>query len=138
MNDSFKNVELENVLEYLYADTILPELHAALGTDCTYKLLAIFGGMKITVPSYNRIKEFKRNVDIYEALCYSNCKDTIRMLADKYDVTEVWVRSIFKRMRREYPRMMDFMMHQRDSVVNVTTRRKPDYEQSQSISSKNI
>lgn len=115
---------LRQMIYYLYRDTLLPEIYEELGEQTTIKLISIFGGVKITVPSYTKIKELKRNIDIYETLCHAQGKETVRILAYKYGVSEVWIRSVFKKMRREYSRIIEFMeMIDNPKKVTISTKR---------------
>lgn len=115
---------LKQMIYYLYRDTLLPEIYDEIGEENTLKLISIFGGVKLTIPSYVKIKELKRNIDIYETICHAQCNETVRLLADKYEVTPVWIRAIFKKMRREYPRIIKFMeMIEEPSEVTISTKR---------------
>nr|BDD47579.1 hypothetical protein 13 [bacterium] len=117
------NFSFKHMIYYLYGDTLLPEIYEELGEKNTLKLVSIFGGVKLTIPSYTRIKELQRNVDIYETLCHAQSVETIRLLADKYEVSRVWIRSIFNRMRREYPRIVDFIERMDPDIVTISTKR---------------
>ncbi len=115
---------LKQMIYYLYRDTLLPEIYEEIGEEDTLKLISIFGGVKLTIPSYTKIKELKRNIDIYETICHAQCNETVRLLADKYEVTPVWIRAIFKKMRREYPRIIKFMeVIEEPSEVTISTKR---------------
>lgn len=117
--------ELTDLIHYLYRDTIAPELFELFGEDLALEFIQIFGGTMMKVPSYKRVLELQRNIEIYEALCYAYSSDTIKRLAQTYGVTEVWIKKLYSLMRHKYPKIYDFMKNIRDSKpVNVTTRRK--------------
>lgn len=123
MSKKNANFNFKQMIYYLYGDTLLPEIYEELGETNTLKLISIFGGVKLTIPSYDKIKELQRNVDIYETLCHAQSKETVQVLADKYEVSRVWIRSIFNRMRREYPRIVDFVERMDPDVVTISTKR---------------
>lgn len=115
---------LRQMIYYLYRDTLLPEIYEELGEAATLKLISIFGGVKFTIPSYSKIKELKRNIDVYETLCHAQGKETVRLLAYKYGVSEVWIRSVFRKMRTEYSKIMDFMEKMdRPKRIRISTQR---------------
>lgn len=114
----------KQMIYYLYGDTLLPEIFEEIGEENTLKLISVFGGIKFAIPSYSKIRELKRNIDIYETLCHAHCNESIRILADKYEVTPVWIRAIFKKMRREYPRIIKFIETvEEPSEVAISTKR---------------
>lgn len=121
---------LKELIFYLYRNTLLPDLYEVLGEEHTLKLAMVFGGMKIAIPSMKELNDLKRNLDIFETLSYSQSLETVRLLADKYEVTEVWVRAVYKKMHREYPRIMANMQSIKvNPPVRITTRRNPVHEQ---------
>ncbi len=126
METKFPELGLKELIFYLYRDTLLPELYDLLGEEETLKLVLVFGGMKIAIPSMKEINDLKRNIDVFLSLSYSQGRETLTFLADKYDVTEVWIRAVYKRMHREYPKIL---RHLRElgamDPVHVTTRRNP-------------
>lgn len=118
--------ELRDLIFYLYQETLVPELFKTLGEESAIDFIKVFGGMRIEVPTFRKVQDLQRNIDIYESLCHVPGAETIKTLAQKYDVTPVWVREIHRKMRREYPRIKSYM----DRVtgckeVLVTTRRTP-------------
>jgi hypothetical protein len=126
MESKFPEMGLKELIFYLYRDTLLPELYDLLGEEETLKLVLVFGGMKIAIPSTKEINDLKRNIDVFLSLSYSQGRETLTFLADKYDVTEVWIRAVYKKMHREYPKILQ---HLRElgamDPVHVTTRRNP-------------
>lgn len=117
---------LSELILYLYRDTLLPELFELLGEELGLEFVQMFGGLRIEVPSYQKVLELERDLDIYESLCYLNSQQTVRNLAQKYSVTEVWIRELYKNMRRKYPTIQRFVEKARSSQpVRVTTRRLP-------------
>ncbi len=126
MESKFPELGLKELIFYLYQDTLLPELYDLLGEEETLKLVLVFGGMKIAIPSMKEINDLKRNIDIFLSLSYSQSHETLRFLADKYDVTDVWIRALYKKMHREYPKIMQQLQELRAmDPVHVTTRRNP-------------
>ncbi|MBI4237556.1 MAG: hypothetical protein HY696_03950 [Deltaproteobacteria bacterium] len=126
MDSKFPELGLKELIFYLYRDTLLPEMYDLLGEEETLKLVLVFGGMKISIPSMKEINDLKRNIDVFLSLSYSQGHETLRFLADKYEVTEVWIRAVYKKMHREYPKILQ---HLRElsamDPVHITTRRNP-------------
>lgn len=130
MQNTTTECGLKELIYYLYRNTLLPDLYEVLGEEHTLKLAMVFGGMKIAIPSMKEINDLKRNIDIFETLSYSQSLETAKLLADKYEVTEVWVRAVYKKMHREYPRIVANMQAIKACPpVRVTTQRNPVHEQ---------
>ena len=126
MESKFPELGLKELIFYLYRDTLLPELYDLLGEEETLKVALVFGGMKIAIPSMKEINDLKRNIDIFLSFSYSQSHETLRFLADKYDVTEVWIRAVYKKMHREYPKILRHLKELGAMTpVNITTRRNP-------------
>lgn len=118
--------QLTELINYIYKDTILPELFEIIGEEETLKLIQIFGGMSIKIPSYKKILDLKRNIEIYETLAYASSSSSVKLLAQKYNITEIWVCNICRMMRLEYPKIQKFLKeNSKDTVVTITTRRNP-------------
>lgn len=130
MQNATTECGLKELIYYLYRNTLLPDLYEVLGEENTLKLVMVFGGMKIAIPSMKEINDLKRNLDIFETLSYSQSLETVKLLADKYEVTEVWIRAVYKKMHREYPRIVANMKAIKASPpVEITTRRNPVHEE---------
>lgn len=115
---------LKQVIHYLYQDTILPEVYEVLGEENTLQLILIFGGLKVSIPTYKEMKDLSRNIDIFKTLSYSNSTETANMLSKKYGITNTWVRGIYREMRKEYPKILEHMQAvDEPQSVRVTTKR---------------
>lgn len=115
---------LHDLLLYLYEDTLIPELFDLLGEDETIKLVKVFGGMKIDLPAYKKVSDLKRNIEIYECLTRRKDHVIIKRLAEKYGITEVWVREMFRKMQTEFPKIREFVEERKNiEKVFVTSRR---------------
>lgn len=116
---------LKQLIYYIYEETVLPEMFDLLGEESMKKLILVFGGLKITIPTYKEIKDLKRNIDIYKTLSYSQSSETVQFLAEKYNVTTSWIHLIFKKMRREYSKILDSIEKvEQPEKVRITTKRK--------------
>ncbi len=126
MESKFPELGLKELIFYLYRDTLLPEMYDLLGEEETLKLVLVFGGMKISIPSMKEINDLKRNIDVFLSLSYSQGHETLQFLADKYEVTDVWIRAVYKKMHREYPKILQHLQELRAmDPVHITTRRNP-------------
>lgn len=132
MKSLIEGMSFKDMIHILYRETIIPEIYGMLGEDATLTLIQVFGGLKVQIPSYKEIKDLKRDIDIYESLSYAQGEETVRFLAKKYEVTETWVQSIYKKMHREYPKIKASLEEFRNpETVRITTRRNAVYEQNQ-------
>lgn len=116
--------ELRDLIYFLYEDTLIPDLFDILGEDLAVQFVKVFGGMKIEVPSFNKVLELQRNIEIYENLSYINNEETVKAIADRYGITNVWVREIFRSMKKKYPEIEKFIQKMNEErKVRVTTKR---------------
>lgn len=118
-------LDIKVLVSWLYKDSILPEFLQLFGEEITMDVLRVFGGMRIQIPSYKKVLDLKRDIDIYECLSYVNSLETVRSLAKKYDISEIWVNTLFKTMKRQYPKIVKFMetMEKGETIV-VTSKRR--------------
>ena len=118
------NCELSDLVLYLYKDTIIPELFELLGDRKAMIFLQVFGDTKMKVPSYSKVLDLERNIEIYETLSYAYSDDAIKTLADNYEVTEVWVKKVYNVMKRKYGEIVDFINKSKETKkLNITSRR---------------
>lgn len=83
---------------------MFPELVAFLGVDKTMDFVRVFGGLMIKCPTYKTLRQYTRELDIYNTL-REDCSGGRRLgleegLAEKYGIRPAFVRSIYKRMCR--------------------------------------
>lgn len=115
--------ELEDLLYYLYPDSLIPELFESLGSKASLEFIEVFSDTTLKVPSHKRIMDLQRNIEIYENLTYVPGAATERALARKYGVTPDFIKKVYKRMRSEYPRIQRFLARGRTKTpVRITTK----------------
>lgn len=125
MENRLVGIELKDIMHYLYQDTLVPELFSFLGEELAIEFVQIFGGTKINVPSWKKVMDLQRNLEIFEEMCFASSAATVKRMAAKYDITEVWVRRIYALMRSEVPKIMKFLENSEESPIKITTARRP-------------
>lgn len=125
MKEQNSSFNLQQLINYVYEGTVLPEMFDLLGEEAMQKLILVFGGLKVSIPSYKEIKDLKRNFDIFETLSHSDGHETIKLLASKYNITTSWVHIIFKKMKKEHSKILHSIQNnQNPELVRITTKRK--------------
>lgn len=91
-------------LMLFYPNTLLSELYKMFGVANTEKLLQVFGGTTLQIPSTSRVEEAMRDVAIYETLIKSKSASESRRLgvalAEQFDIDRKEVRLAYRSMRR--------------------------------------
>lgn len=91
-------------LMLFYPNTILSEFHKMFGSTNTEKLLQVFAGTTLQIPSTARVEESMRDVVIYETLIKSKSASESRRLgvalAEQYDIDRKEVRAAYRSMRK--------------------------------------
>lgn len=91
-------------LSRLYPKSLVGEFYRIFGAEVTEKLLTVFGGTTIRVPTTKDLQEAQRNLAIYDTLIRSTTsKESRRLstqLSNRYDVTKKEIRVIFRHMKR--------------------------------------
>lgn len=75
--------------------TLMPELLDIFGQERVARLIDVFGGMKIEIPDRSFLERLVRDADIYSSLVKGWNKEMVKVLATRYDITDVRVRQIF-------------------------------------------
>lgn len=120
---------VKELVLYLYRDTLIPELFDLLGEELTLEIVQIFGGTKIVIPPFKKFSDMKRNLEIYESMSLCNSKGVVTSLAQKYDITEVWVKELYNLMKRSARKIREFSeSSKKNARINVTTERNPPRE----------
>ena len=101
-------------LMLFYPNTLLSELYKMFGATNTEKLLQVFAGTMLQIPSTERVEEAMRDVVIYETLIKSKSASESRRLglalAEQYDMDRREVRLAYHSMRkrlRENKKLLD-------------------------------
>ena len=113
-----------DLIDYVYRDSLVPELFDLLGEELTMELIQIFGGTRIAIPPYKKFLDIRRNLDIFESMGAQNSTETADALAKKYDITQVWVRELYDLMKREIYKIRKFIdTKNKNSEIKITTER---------------
>lgn len=92
-------------LVQLFPQSLISEFNRIFGAEDTEKLLTVFAGVTLHIPSTRDIEEAVRNVAIYETLVRSaSAVETRRLsgiMCEQYDLSRTELRQIFKKTRRE-------------------------------------
>jgi len=87
-------------LAKVYPKSLISEYSRVFGMSATEKLLSIFGGMTIKVPSHTEIQRAKVELDIYEALARTKTRPEFRAvrktIQSKFGMTKSKVRGIYR------------------------------------------
>lgn len=91
-------------LMLFYPNTLLSELYKMFGSANTEKLLQVFAGTTLQIPSTSKVEESMRDVVIYETLVQSASAAESRILgtalAKQYDIDRKEVRAAYHSMRK--------------------------------------
>lgn len=91
-------------LAKIYPRTMLAEFHEMFGPAVTEKLLTIFAGTTLVIPSTKDLENAQRDVAIWETLRRSNDPGQSRRLteslAQQHNIPHKKVRAIYYRMMR--------------------------------------
>jgi hypothetical protein len=75
----------QDLLRAAYAYTILPDLIDLIGYENTKKLIAVYGGTRMKIPSLASLAELKRNYQMYREIQSSDQDpDSVTAIARKY------------------------------------------------------
>lgn len=91
-------------LMLFYPNTLINEFFKMFGYSNTEKLLQVFAGTTLQIPSTTKIEEAMRDCAVYETLCKSKSAAESRRLgkalAEQYDIDRAEVRKIYHAMRK--------------------------------------
>lgn len=91
-------------LDRLYPTSLVSEFCRIFGPANTEKLLTIFAGVTLRIPSTGDLIKAERNLAIYEILCRAKDKADFRILRKqceaRFGLSKGKVKSIFRGMRR--------------------------------------
>ena len=89
----------------MFPRSLLGEFLEIFGKENTTKLIDVFSGTTLEIPSRKKLEILERDIQIYDSLCScTSQKQTRKMkkrLACKHGLTEKHVRDIFKRLERQ-------------------------------------
>ena len=92
-------------LQEFFPNSVLVEFHRVFGEAATEKLLEVFSGVTLEVPSHQYLETCERDISIYEALCLSTSASQTRKLAGeqakKHGLSHSRVRTIFRQIRKQ-------------------------------------
>jgi Mor family transcriptional regulator len=99
--------DITTLLLYMDEHSILPELYGAFDLQVLKKLIDVFGGTTIKIPSRNDFARTMRDVNIYKRLIgpgrdkNEDYGATVRQLAGYYSLSESRVRDIASEVGRK-------------------------------------
>jgi len=82
-----RNVDIMKVLDAA-EKTHLPRMVELIGMENTQKILSVFGGMTIRIPSTKKIQKLTEGAEIYKRLQSSLSNKSVNEIADEYDITK--------------------------------------------------
>jgi hypothetical protein len=104
----------------LFPKSLVHDFYTIFGEAVTEKLLSIFSGTTIKVPSTEDLREAERDIIIYESLIKcplpEEAKRVRKTLSRKYGLKKKNIRIIFKRMSRLH--RMAKKVHEADHAVS--------------------
>lgn len=125
-------ISLEKVVE-MFPQSIVSEFYKVFGSENTEKLLTVFGGTKLEVPSTQALEEAQRDIAIYESLKRAHDSQEKRRLVSalmqQYDIPRHRVTVIFRTMKR-HQRMSERLRRAEKSIgqhkkTKLKPRKKP-------------
>lgn len=88
-----------------YPNTLLSEFYQMFGAADFEKLLQVFGGTTIQIPSTSTVEKMMRNVAIFETINKANGAAQSRRLTqglmERYDMKRIEVRQAFNSVRKQ-------------------------------------
>lgn len=94
------DVDIVTRIFRVYRDTLLPELVDVLGFEQTVKIMDIFGGKQIYIPSINEIKIVLRDYRIFKALHglqFSQLDMVVSNLAETHGLSNAEILEIYSK-----------------------------------------
>ena len=91
-------------LKQMFPRSLLGEFLELFGEDATLKLIDVFSGTNIEVPSRRVLEALNRDISIYEVLRSvdgEKKRQLVAELANKYDLPTKKVREIYSRMEKQ-------------------------------------
>lgn len=88
----------------MFPRSLLGEFLELFGEDATLKLIDVFSGTNIEVPSRRVLEALNRDISIYEVLRSvdgEKKRQLVAELANKYDLPTKKVREIYSRMEKQ-------------------------------------
>jgi hypothetical protein len=92
-------------LSKMFPQSLLADFERIFGTEATEKLLIIFAGTTLQVPSTKELDEAQRDIVIYKTLSGSKSISESRrlgvLLCQQYNISRREMRRIYKKTRRK-------------------------------------
>lgn len=89
----------------MFPRSLLGEFLEIFGKENTIKLIDVFSGTTLEIPSRRKLEALDRDIHIYEALCSctgrKQTRRTQKALAHKHNLTEKHIREIYKRLEQQ-------------------------------------
>jgi len=91
-------------LDKFFPKSLVSDFCTLFGEKMTEKLLMVFGGMTLKIPSHQDVQDTERDIVIYESLIRCRTPEEARrvrrVLSLKHHVSKRKIRGIFGRMQR--------------------------------------
>jgi hypothetical protein len=92
-------------IKEMYPRSLLAEFYTIFGEATTIKIIDVFSGTTLEIPSRKSLEVADRDIRIYEALCPCTSSKQTRAveerMAEKYELSIQRVREIYKNMKRQ-------------------------------------
>jgi len=91
-------------LALIYPKSLLAEFHTVFGSEPTSKLLSVFAGMTLKIPSNRELQKAQRDLVIYEQLEKAKDKNEFRIfrktIQARHGMSKAKVKEIFRYMSK--------------------------------------
>jgi hypothetical protein len=113
-------------LENFFSRSLIVEFGRVFGIDNTKKLLAVFAGMTIQVPSTEELQEMERDVAVFKILSSAKDRTQRRILRGevcaRFGLAKMEVQEIYRRMDKAWRKYI--AAKSEDEATSAHKRRK--------------
>lgn len=99
-NSEYVEKFVELFLYYLDSNSLVIELCSLIGIENTIKVMEIFGGTTISIPSMKILRKAYRNIDIYLSLSKNDSINTKSHLSKKHNLQIKSVDVLYREVKR--------------------------------------
>jgi hypothetical protein len=93
MSETTRKLEVSDLFQIFFIKSYLPEMADLIGAEATVKVISVFGGMEMNIPSRAQFLKTCRNICIYIAM---NNDVSAKRLGEQYKMTPQRVYQIYR------------------------------------------